>query len=500
MTSAPLLLKRRTLLSIACELLRASASHARHLAEVCTDRRQQQKRDLKDNALAGSTDRDATATDEFIAPSIGATVFDESRVLDGDGISDDDTYISVTSPERWGSSADGISDSGCHVGGSVGWSAPAERNRAEEAVVPSVEDGGTSQAVAAAQVVGNTLALCRDAPPLLIQALAGVASKHDDGMDWQSGTHKEDGGGTGIASTSACGSTCSGSTLTTPGKAASLSSPPHRWVFTGVVEALVLAAAFRSSTSSPCSHSQAVPRTARNSGASVPSSEDTLWGREGDNIQLELKSASAAEHVVVKQQLQLLHKEVFPTNGLKEVPPAASYQAFVESNNTGTGKETVEAGGSGHAGGGRAGGTATVNADVVVSFAVPFSWGSLSIVRTPSPFRNHPCDRQGHATTVLPPSKASRAAKRVETARQVCFSVSYFFYGGQEMVGIAVNLQIPLSYILSDSHSAGLIERRVVVREALVRRHTVVLFCCTVDHVKCTETTSLSRQTHAAHH
>lgn len=432
MKSAPLLLKRRTLLSIACELLRASASHARHLAEICTDRRQQQKRDLKGNALAGSTDRDATAADEFIAPSIGATAFDEIRVLDGDDISDDDTYISVTSPERWGSSADGILDSGSHIGGSVG-SAPAERNRAEEAVVLSVEDGGTSQAVAAAQVVCNTLTLCRDAPPLLIQSLAGVAGKQDDSMDWQSGTHKEDGGGTGVASTSACGSTCSGSTFTTPGKAASLSSPRHRWVFTGVVEALVLAAGFRSSTSSPCSCSQAVPRTARNSGVSVPSSEDTLWGREGDSILLESKSTTAAEHMVVNQQLHLLHKEVFPANGLKEVPPArgtgsesaASYQAPVESNNTGAGKETVQAGGSGHAGGGRPGETATVNGDVVVSFAVPFSWGSLSIVRTPLPFRNHPCDRQGHATTVVPPSKASRAAQRLETARQVCFSVSY---------------------------------------------------------------------------
>lgn len=466
--SAQLLLKRRTSLSTACELLRASASHARHLAEVCTDRRQQRKQNLKDSALAGSADGDTAATDKFVAPRTveRAATFDENRILGGGGGgSDDESYVSVTSPERWGSSTDGISDSGSggrweerlpgvarsHVDG-LCVPVSAENSHAEGiAVVRSIDSGGSSP-VAAAQIVRNTLALCRDAPPLLIRALAAVAKEHDESMDFRSGTLKEDGHGIGDTTTSSFEYTYGGNTISTPGEAASLGSPRHLWIFTGVVEALVFAAAFRFGTSLAYSCSQAVSRAAKSSVVPIPSSQDSLWGtglREGDNLLLEPTPTSAAGHLVVSRHLELLHKEAFPAIRPKGAPPvhgtepesAASSQASAGSDSIAMGKETAQADGSGHAGEGRVRETAAVNDDVVVSFAVPFSWGSLSIIRTPPSFRDHPGGRKGQTTAAVSPSTTTRAAQRVEVARQVCF-FCIPHHGGQYVAGIPMKLQI----------------------------------------------------------
>lgn len=230
------LLRRRTCLSVACEILRAAVRHARHLAEQSTDR--------------GHDD--------------GAN---EHHVKNG---------ISIVTRERWGGSTDGIADTSgglapaldrlsTNENGKVAEDAEAAIGNTalgadSEAATAEVKPGGRSPKASEsilAQIVMDALSLARDASPLLARALATFSA---EGEVLPKGVRK-----TSCESTQDCEAvtaktfTSGGDCLTSPHAVAVASSPSARTmtleqyyhqhhVWTGGIEALVLMASFLATT------------------------------------------------------------------------------------------------------------------------------------------------------------------------------------------------------------------------------------------------------------
>ncbi|CAN0407562.1 unnamed protein product, partial [Ectocarpus sp. 8 AP-2014] len=425
------LLRRRTCLSVACEILRAAVRHARHLAELSTDR--------------GDDD--------------GAN---ERHVTNG---------ISIVTRERWGGSTDGIADTSGGVAptlvrelsttynGKVAEDAESAIGntalRADsEAATAEVKPGGRSPKASEsilAQIVLDALSLARDASPLLARALATFSA---EGEVLPTGVRK-----TSCESTQDCEAvtaktfTSGGDCLTSPHTVATASSPSARttaleqhyrqqYVWTGGIEALVLMESFLATTtfrphcsktptsreegdgtsqtsgdergfaeepsalsslSSPSSSS--VLTDGACSGVLPPSAEGTkAYSTATTEPDWQVNSNAAtggsggcspndpSPFWLVQQQLELLHHEAFPTAAGSE-GKASSSAMPVEATTT--------------------------------SFVIPFSWGSLSLLHSQTAFAEKRGGASGGdmfgADQLQDPHRQRRAARldRLLSARVV---------------------------------------------------------------------------------
>lgn len=256
-----LLLRRRTWISVACELLRASVKHARHLAE-----------------------------DFCFSSSGGAGAI---SIADGDGGCGEYgkrwkgvVTVAITNRERWGGSTDGIADtSGSNSGretSKISTACANDVSRTGSTVEPGTtgrekvegnvaageaaaaperageeKDPNVSKATVVPLVVGSTLELARETPPLLVRALAALTG--EGAMLPESNCER---GGVGEHIQGKDAATASrDECLTSPDATTPVSGPlveeeavltaqhrQPRWVFTGVIEALVLAESFRATT------------------------------------------------------------------------------------------------------------------------------------------------------------------------------------------------------------------------------------------------------------
>ncbi|CAM9934815.1 unnamed protein product, partial [Ectocarpus sp. 6 AP-2014] len=385
------LLRRRTCLSVACEILRAAVRHARHLAELSTDR--------------GHDD--------------GAN---EHHVTNG---------ISIVTRERWGGSTDGIADTSgglapalvrelsATYNGKVAEDAEAAIGNTalgadSEAATAEVKLGGRSPKASEsvlAQIVLDALSLARDASPLLARALATFSA---EGEVLPKGVRK-----TSCESTQDCEAvtaetfTSSGDCLTTPHPVATASSPSARttaleqhyrqqYVWTGGIEALILMESFLATTifrphCSKTPTSQEGDGTSRTSGdergfVEEPSALSSLSSSSSSSVLADgacsgvlppsaggTKACSTAATEpdwqvnynaagggsggcrdddpspfwLIQQQLELLHHEAFPT-AAGSTGKASSSAMPVEATTT--------------------------------SLVIPFSWGSLSLLHSPTAF------------------------------------------------------------------------------------------------------------------
>lgn len=410
-----LLLRRRTWISVACELLRASVKHARHLAEDVCD---------SSSAAAG-----AGAGAVAISDGDGGCFEYGNRAK---GV----LTVEIANRERWGGSTDGIADtSGSDSGrqasktstacakdesrpGSTAESGTAGRAKVdgnvaagEAATAPAraveEKDPSVLKATAAAlRVVGSTLELARETPPFLVRSLAALAGEgamlpESDGERGDVGEAVQ-GRHAATASRDEC--------LSAPDAIAGVSAPlaadeavamaPHRqpWVFTGVIEALVLAESFRATTvlhgfSSPtekrsgnsndsdcgrqqlsATSSSGAPSSsfARTAEAGTDAGEDggggnrpSSGGHHPSHTAAERKNSPSAttsrppttggdddpqQHfLLVERQLEMLHREAFPP-------------ANTDDDDDGLSIPTA-------------------------TFVLPFSWGSMSLLNATAPAR-----------------------------------------------------------------------------------------------------------------
>eukprot|EP00903_Cladosiphon_okamuranus_P008295 g7982.t1 len=323
--------------------------------------------------------------------------------------------VEISNRERWGGSTEGITDTSGGGGGgeddapitsnhsmtsvqaehgmdataaSAGEVAAAEPTSAAErgarTQVPS------SSATISARIVGETMRFSREASPLLVRALATLPRKGR--MLPHHGGDKESEPTPGRECTKALPRKCqcpppsaaAGAASATPRDAA-VTPPNHQWVFTGVIEALVLAGSLDATTtlchftaetkksgyatgcrgtgdyfrgnlqfpgpsasppmSPACAAGAGVGRTGGEYDAS--SSSPSTGSREGQNTDEVQGSAARLDRLLlIERQLELLGEH------------AAS--------------------------------TATASDDGLVrtttSFVVPFSWGSMSLLHAPTRF------------------------------------------------------------------------------------------------------------------
>ncbi|CAM9574243.1 unnamed protein product, partial [Ectocarpus fasciculatus] len=438
-----ILLRRRTCLSVACEILRAATRHARHLAELSTDR--------------GRDD--------------GAN---EHCVTNG---------ISIVSRERWGGSTDGIADTSGGLAPVRGLSTNEHGDAAEEAgaAIGNTLLGVHSEAATAEvkpagrgpkasesifpQIVLDALTLARDASPLLARALATFSGEGE--------VLPKSGRKTSCKSTQDCETakamtfTSVGKCLNSPHAAAVAPSPSaktsalednyhQQCVWTGGIEALVLMESFLATTifhphcsKTPKSRGEGdgTSRTCGERGfgeqPSPPSpsvhvgggcagvAPPSAGGRKTYSTattepdwrvdcgparggQGGCRDDNLSPFWLVQQQLELLHRETFPA-------PAGS------EGTTSSTMIPVEA--------------------TTTSFVIPFSWGSLSLLHPLTPFAErgggaNDCDRCG--ADQLQDQYSQRRAVRLDRllSARIVRAIPGFVWGlpPQRCIGIIPSL------------------------------------------------------------
>lgn len=433
-TSPPLLLlRRRTRLSVACELLRASVRYARHLAETLTDQAAGGVNHVSSQPRRGSGSNSTlnvqqAGTAEVVGVTPGALAVSAASPCPQEPPGGSTSWaagnmaVSVTNRERWGGGTEGIADSG--VGGRGVSRLPVATTSSSVGSTAAAKAAVASKhaAVTVAQIVRDTVALCCEAPPLLARALAGVAVEKE--------TPDEIGKCTPHQST-ARPIEASNRAKSSGGEGAGLLTP--QWVFTAIVEAVILAGSFHATTvllpfsetpsSNDCSRGGDAERRLDSSPTSTDDVETA--GEEGTpladppvTVPQHPFTKQVAIHSIVARQLHLLHQVVFPTltaggraaetqltpmrgagrpRTAETAAVAVAHECRLMSDapkgqalsggggSPGAATSENSCGGCRDAEEGRLPNDSGRNDPVPTKFAIPFSWGSLPLVRV-SPF------------------------------------------------------------------------------------------------------------------
>lgn len=466
-------LRRRALLSVATELVRASVRHARHIAELCVDAAadKNMNRTVAEPCDGQCLKETGTVTTAVAAPTAAGQLVLKSTCIPGDleGLAhgsrvvpiDEDMVLAVTAQHRWGSSTDGIADSSredmVRPLAAAQQSAENVSGPASSLVSPKDTKGGSTEVRAetthtreiVARIVRDTLDLCRDAAPFIVQALEMVGSEGDIPTKIVDSGLEELAPGAVSSHRLAThtGATIGNDVVPLPRKA--------RWVFSGVVEVLVLARTFRATTALlPFSNGQ---RAHVNQSFSPPIRSAGEKTRGNGETLPESADADQGPNVVV-QQLEFLHAKAFSA----PVPGGDASPSKTKSRHQENQRCTVAVAGEGGnriAGGTREGeakkwrvekGESSACCDIhggeegdfppdiskeakgdeepTTNFAVPFSWGSLPLVQaTPAPRargggRDGALDGRGGETGVCAARGAGQSAttRFDETVRKVC--------------------------------------------------------------------------------
>lgn len=300
-------LLRRTRLSVACELVRASVAHSRHLIELYTDacaRTPAQGENIQLNANGATS----AAAESARLPGI-----DEKR-----NILEDNIFVAALDSARWGASTEGISDSGSGHG-SKGKNADdflvRLKNLAETAAGSKVvsPDLGIHQACLGlvAQVAKDTVILCRKGTPLLLQAFAAITNAKNGkaALKHELAGIMFNARGTGAIPkgnfTPRQDPSCRGAELQPTVNPA--------WVFTGVVETLVLAGAFSATTVVGSGTERGINHIASRGCDSHNKREERLSVEDQTKtttISVEEESESFGAASIVAQQIDLLHQNI----------------------------------------------------------------------------------------------------------------------------------------------------------------------------------------------
>lgn len=425
-----LLLRRRTRLSIACELLRASVRYARHLAETLTDQAAGGVNHVSSQPHRGSGSNDTlnvqqAGTAEVVGVTPGALAVSAASPCPQEPPGGSTVWaagsvaVSVTNRERWGGGTEGIADSG--VGGQGFSRLPVATTSSSVGSMAADKAAVVHKhaAVTVAQIVRDTLALCCEAPPLLARALTGVAAKEEPPDKIGECTPHQ---------STACPIEASNRAKYSGGEGAGLLTP--QWVFTAVVEAMILAGSFHATTVllsfSKTPSSNDYPRggdAERRLGSSPTSTDDVETAGEAGTplpdphvtVSQHPFTKQVAIHSIVELQLHLLHQVVFPTltaggrAAEKQLTPmrgegrsrtaaaAVAHECRFKSDvpkgqalsggevSAGAATSENSCGGCRDAEEGRLPDDSGKNDPVPTKFVIPFSWGSLPLVRV-SPF------------------------------------------------------------------------------------------------------------------
>lgn len=416
-----LLLRRRTRLSVACELLRASVRYARYLAETLTDQVAGDVKHISSQPHSGSgsnytpkmlkacrADVAGVTPDAFVGSAtsprcqepLGGTMAWAAGTV----------TVSITNRERWGGCTEGIADSG--VGSQSLLRLPVVTTKASlgSTAAEKAEVGNKHAATTVTRIVRDTLALCCEAPPLLVYALTGV-TKAKETPDETGERKPRQSTGCPVETSNFSGGKCT----------RLLSS---QWVFTGVVEAMILARSFRATTAclrfseTPSSYNHLRGSDAEHPLHSSPAFADVeTVGEAGTSLPdphvatPQHLPTTHAIHSTVRRQLHLLHQVISPTlttdsraaktqpTGMRgAVQPCTTAAAVAREcfkSDVSKGEPPSSGGESAGAvsessfdGGpgvkeGRLSDGSVENDPVPTQLAIPFSWGSLPLVRVP---------------------------------------------------------------------------------------------------------------------
>lgn len=346
---------------MASELVRATVRHARHLAEILVVSGSRNADFQVPDHLGGTRGATSSVTSVLRTGNISASA--PSANIKQDDVSsasmrcdhkqesrsggrepgNGDVWIVVVGCERWGGSTDGIADSS--VGGEaslsnigrVGRTAPSSGVNGGD-VIARVAANARGVAV---RIISDALQLCTDIPPLLLAQALAVASGENANPRRNGDSILE--GGTSHALMSRIyvpntnGTAVSGDIANNHSKCQKvIDIPPQcqRFVFTGVVEALVLSRAFRATTriidiapktaddttegliSAQCRSvsvsSVAFDRTRRDgklTTSTLPSPPRDLE----EETAIRSMAVCDATSFAVARQLKMLHGEAFPT-------------------------------------------------------------------------------------------------------------------------------------------------------------------------------------------
>lgn len=308
-------LLRRTRLSVACELVRTSVAHSRHLIELYTDATRTRPASTpahRENIQLNADEPIFAAAESARFPGID----DEQNGLQGD------IFVAALDSARWGASSEGISDSGSGHGNMgekvdgilVRMKTLAETAAGSDMVSPNLD---TQQAclVLVAQIAEDAIALCRKGTSFLLQAFAAIAkgengkslAKHEPANTTFNA--RVTGAVLEEASTPRQILSCDGEELQRTINSA--------WVFTGVVETLILAGAFSATIVACSGKEQGINRITSRSGVSHDESDEGLSGEEKTGTPVfvaeeESETFGGYAATVVARQLDLLHQNVFP--------------------------------------------------------------------------------------------------------------------------------------------------------------------------------------------
>lgn len=389
------LLRRTTRVSVASELLRSSVRYARHLAEAVVD---------DPVAVTG-------------ASGVGIAGEDDDGEVGGKSPNRAvDAIFEITNQERWGGSTDGIADtSGGGGGGGTNDGISKKKNRpraplehgagatdapvAAEATIARppaavaerarTRGGPNASQPVIARVVGETLRLAREAPPMLARALASLAG--EGGTEPDRGREKESqpipGRGCPAAGLPRERQGQGSAPSAAAAAAAAVVEEPrnHRWVLTGVVEALMLAESLVATTTltrfpagmsetshrddwygcltdigggeqmqsstppaSPSTPPAAAARVVAGKAGGETSASFAGSRKAQEGAGAENSAARSARLLLIERQLELLHEQALST-----------------------------AGGVGW------------SATPTATFVVPYSWGSMSLLNAPTRFEGH---------------------------------------------------------------------------------------------------------------
>lgn len=501
-------LRYRTRLKVTCELVRASVKHARHVAEIWTDEFDGGKCHVSGQLLSGvgtctnvaSAVSSAVNTKFVTTTTKTATrpgrIFPCGEILNADGrlLSENVVGVTVTNQERWGSSTDGISESSssrvvlpavmARRASKTGRSKPSVNQTAAKSCSQPTAVSGTYACTCrtVAQIVDKTINLCHEGPQFICRALATVTNIGTPGQfgEFNPNQSPED-------SNSSLETAAIAPTATATGHSdSSIIDQPARldcyWVFTGVINVLILARAFRATTTLlnvSDTFSGSGLHNISNSNirpVSLSSSETKKEVRKGVQSPFNMSSSvksktpgstTTAEIWVIEQQLELLHREAFPSHVVSDQTCAvklirkeknrhckanrtSGFEARRVAGVSAIGERNLEAacakaavyqmagmeegeptqGDSEDGGGNCLLRKSSGNETPAVAFAIPFSWGSLSLISA-MPFTDKSSGRipggisqsQGSRGSDIFREKTPKdfeATGRAKMARKVC--------------------------------------------------------------------------------
>lgn len=406
---------------MACELVRAAVAHSRHLVELYTDASRTRRGPIPTRHEA----------DEL--SSVGSA--GNATANKGDTLLEGDVFVRVVDSERWGASTEGISDSG----------PGSERSRensdgilgrlrmlAETAAGSNVSspEGGAQQAclVLVARIAEDAMMLCRDGAPFLAQALTTMPNPEDLKLPAE------------IEPAVA-------SAVAIPGEASSERQPSSSdekhgqstldpaWVFTGVIEALVLTGAFLATTVVRSGKQRGIGNSLSHmaeetSTGAVQGSSPVVAGEQRGS-----QTSLSCTGNIVARQLKLLHQTAFSS-----CAPSLNYRREHDPNRLAS-CSPVAGGDSGTSAGARdtnsvAGGDGTRGRcscgeeSTVTWFAIPFTSGCMPIVNlrgmAPDARRAPNMQREPGCMSVDHPNageNAKRSAQHQTTARKVSIQI-----------------------------------------------------------------------------